>query len=121
MPQKQADPAAIRDRLRRSLTALLGLSALSALAIPQTARADAIDGDWCFETRNLNIQGSRIRIPSGVEMTGAYTRHSFQYTVPANEPEAGQAIAMQLFGEELMQLTRAAGAPEMWRRCKPVS
>ena len=99
----------------------LALAASTLLLASVPARADAIDGDWCFATLNLHIQGPRIRIPSGLEMTGDYSRHGFQYTVPANEPGAGTAISMQLFGEELMQLTRAGGAPEMWRRCKPVS
>jgi hypothetical protein len=87
----------------------------------QTARADAIDGDWCYTTFNLNIQGSKIRTPSGVEIQGNYTRHSFSYTTPAGEAGGGVAVAMQLMGEELMQLTRASAAPELWRRCKPVS
>ena len=98
---------------------------LVALAIGTTtmaARADAIDGDWCFATQNLNIQGPRIRTPGGNEMQGSYTRHTFDYVIPANETGAGTAIAMQLMGEEYMQLSRGAGsAPEVWRRCKPVS
>ncbi len=121
MSQKNATQSAHRARLGPVATALLGLSTLGLVATADAARADAIDGDWCFATQNLNIQGPKIRIPSGIEIVGAYTRHSFEYTVPDNEPEAGKSIAMQLFGEELMQLTRAGGAPEMWRRCKPVS
>ncbi len=99
----------------------LALGVVALLLIPLPASADAIDGDWCFATQNLHIQGPRIRIPSGLEMTGDYSRHGFQYTVPATEPGAGTAISMQLFSEELMQLTRAGGVLEMWRRCKPVS
>jgi hypothetical protein len=96
------------------------LAAASALA-PGTARADAIDGDWCFATQNLNIQGPKIRLPSGMEINGDYDRHGFRYVVPANENGAGTAVSMQLFGEELMQLTRGSAQPEMWRRCKPTS
>ncbi len=107
--------------LARSSTRRLGFAAAILLLSPLSASADAIDGDWCFATQNLHIQGPRIRTPSGLEMTGDYSRHGFQYTVPTNEPGAGTAISMQLFSEELMQLTRAGGAPEMWRRCKPVS
>jgi hypothetical protein len=103
-------------RLIAVCSAILG----SALIVTP-ALADAIDGDWCYTTQNLNIQGPKIRIPSGVEMQGDYSRHSFQYTVPANETGGGTVIAMQLMGEEVMQLTRTGGAPEVWRRCKPVS
>lgn len=116
-----ATPPTFQIRRQRPLAAIFGLAVLGLLAMMRPAQADAIDGDWCFSTQNLNIQGSRIRIPSGVEMTGAYTRHSFQYTVPGNEPEAGTSISLQLFSETHMQLTRAGSAPETWQRCKPVS
>jgi hypothetical protein len=95
--------------------------AIAVALTPVAARADAIDGDWCFATQNLNIRGPKLRLPSGLEITGDYDRHGFRYTVPANETGAGTAVSMQLFGEELMQLTRAKGEPEMWRRCKPIS
>ena len=98
------------------------LVVLSVLLGTVAARADAIDGDWCFATQNLNIQGPRIRTPGGNEMQGDYSRHGFSYVVPANETGAGTAIDMQLMGEELMLLTRnKTGTPENWRRCKPVS
>ena len=99
----------------------LALAAVAAAAATAPARADAIDGDWCFGVLNLNIQGPKIRIPSGAEITGAYTRHTFQYVVPANETGAGTTIDMRLYGEEHMELMRGTAAPEVWRRCKPVS
>jgi hypothetical protein len=86
------------------------------------ARADAIDGDWCFGSLALNIQGPRIRTPGGTELAGSYSRHDFSYVVPANEPGAGGQIAMSLRGDELMLLQRASeSTPESWRRCKPTS
>ena len=97
-------------------------STLFAILSAFAAHADAIDGDWCFATQNLHIQGPRIRTPAGTEMTGDYTRHTFNYIIPANEPGAGTSIAMQLMSEELMTLSRGGeAASETWRRCKPVS
>ena len=99
-----------------------GFAAIVLAVSTPTARADAIDGDWCFATQNLNIQGPRIRTPGGNEMQGDYSRHTFNYVVPGNEAGAGSSIAMQLLSEEHMQLTRGGtGAPEVWRRCKPIS
>lgn len=90
----------------------------------QSAHADAIDGDWCFSAQSLNIQGQQIRTPGGQQISGDYSRHAFSYTVPASEPGAGSTIAMQLLSEETMTLTRStasAAAPEVWKRCKPIS
>ncbi len=97
------------------------IAAIGLAFTPVTAQADAIDGDWCLATQNLHIRGPKLRLPSGLEITGDYDRHGFRYTVPASETAPGTAVSMQLFGEELMQLTRAGSEPEMWRRCKPVS
>jgi hypothetical protein len=96
------------------------VAAFSATAV----RADAIDGDWCFAAQSLNIQGPRIRTPGGTDMTGDYTRHTFNYVVPGNEPGAGTSIAMQLLSEETMTLARLGDKTadhEVWKRCKPVS
>ena len=101
--------------------ALAGVCAVFANAM--SARADAIDGDWCFAALTMNIQGPRIKIPGGAEITGDYTRHSFRYVTPAAEPGAGSPVAMQLLNEENMSLTRGnpPGDPEAWKRCKPIS
>ena len=100
-------------------------AALALLAIASDARADAIDGDWCYAAQNLNIQGERIRTPAGTEASGNYSRHAFDYVVPASESGAGTTVSMQLLGEESMALTRASTAgpqsPEVWKRCKPIS
>jgi hypothetical protein len=111
------------DMIASKTRSWLAVAAL--IAISQDARADAIDGDWCHAAQNLNIQGARIRTPAGTEATGNYSRHAFEYVVPANETGAGTIVAMQLLGEETMTLTRATGpslnAPEIWKRCKPIS
>jgi len=91
-----------------------------AFGLPQHARADAIDGEWCGEDgRHLSIQGPAIVTPGGTKMQGAYTRHSFNYSTPANEPDAGQEVAMRLLNETTVQVR--TGGPEraavIWRRC----
>ena len=94
------------------------------LAASVAAHADAIDGDWCFAAKNLYINGSKIRTPGGTEMTGEYTRHTFNYTVPSSEPDAGVSIAMQLISEETMSVSQRSDKPtesQIWKRCKPVS
>jgi hypothetical protein len=123
MPLQLFSSHPVHPKPVRSRLPWLVVAAFATLLAPLPALADAIDGDWCFATQNLHIRGPKIRLPSGAEITGDYDRHGFRYTVPANEQGAGTAISMQLFGEELMQLTRAGGTgqPEMWRRCKPVS
>ncbi len=106
--------------LRVAVAALGGL--LGVVLTTGPLRADAIDGSWCFGTRYLEIQGPSITTPAGSKLVGDYSRHSFRYVVPAPEADAGSEVSMQLFSEELMQLTRKGAAePEAWRRCKPIS
>ena len=112
----------MKPHLSRSVVVAASLIAIS-LATP--ARADAIDGDWCFGPQNLNIQGSAIRTPGGTQMSGDYQRYSFRYVVPSNEPGAGTEVAMQFIRGEQMKVVRKSGStssePETWQRCKPVS
>lgn len=91
------------------------------LATIGPARADAIDGQWCFSGSSLEIQGPRIRTPGGNEISGTYSRHGFSYRVPANEPGSGSEVVMVLLSDEALTLTRGTAAPETWRRCKPTS
>ena len=106
-----------KNSVRRAALA----ASLMTMASISTALADAIDGDWCLGSKTLNILGPHIRTPGGTEMQGDYTRHTFNYTVPATEPEAGIAVAMRLQGQDFMAMTKGATAPETWRRCKPIS
>lgn len=98
------------------------LSSAGLLAGP--ARADAIDGDWCNGASHMVIEGSSIVTPGRNKTQGRYTRYSFAYVVPANEPGAGSELSMVMIrGQEIIHLTRPGqtGGPEVWRRCKPVS
>lgn len=95
-----------------------------------SARADAIDGEWCRENRHFQINGPEIVTPDGNRLTGDYTRHTFRYTVPATAPGAGGRIVMQLLSETTLELFRGEGdrgasAPtgsgETWNRCRVTS
>lgn len=108
--------------LGRFLTTAIVLAAAGLMATP--ARADAIDGDWCNGTSHFVINGDTIVTPARSKIQGRYTRYSFAYVVPANEPGAGSEITMVMIrGQELVHLNRAgpSAAPEVWRRCKPIS
>jgi hypothetical protein len=50
-----------------------------------SARADAIDGQWCLGSSHFEIKGPNIRTPGGNQIAGNYDRHGFTYVVPANE------------------------------------
>ena len=100
---------------------LMLLSWLALLAGAASARADAIDGQWCFGSRYFEINGPKIRTPGGNDIVGNYNRHGFSYVVPANEQGAGAQIVMVLLNEETVRLTRGTSVPETWKRCKPVS
>jgi hypothetical protein len=93
--------------------------ALAMLAAP--AFADAIDGDWCqSDGRRLSIRGPQIVTPGGKHMEGDYSRHAFQYVVPAPELGAGQTVFMNLLDENHVHLRLGEAAnPEMWLRCSP--
>lgn len=106
----------MRSDLR--MIGLAGVGLLLCSAAP--ARADAIDGDWCSgDGRQISIQGPSIVTPGGTRMQGSYTRHSFDYTIPANEPQAGQPVEMRLLGETRVQvhIGPPERAPAIWNRC----
>lgn len=52
-----------------SRAAILGCLALLVSAFP--ARADAIDGQWCFGTSHFEISGQDIRTPRGAARSPA--------------------------------------------------
>lgn len=112
-------------RFRKSMISTITVIAgLVATAVP--ALADRIDGDWCSaDGKHLSIEGPRIVIPSGAEISGQYDRHHFRYSGPAGDPEAGQIIEMQQLSDEEMRLQRTAGGEKMpvetWRRCQVTS
>lgn len=87
------------------------------------ARADAIDGDWCYsDGRRLTINGPDVVTPGGTQLKGDYDRHHFSYVIPPSEPGAGATVAMVLLSEIQMRLKPPAGEEQTWRRCgKPIS
>lgn len=98
------------------------LAALLVLFVSQPALADRLDGGWCGgDGKQLQISGPQITTPSGIVMQGDYQRHSFRYTAPAGDADAGQQIFMQQLNDEQMNLYRLAdgkqGEPELWQRC----
>ena len=106
--------------LKRIAATTLGAAVLLAA---NTARADAIDGDWCHaDGRKLSINGPQIVTPGGARIAGDYDRHHFTYVVPASEPGAGAQVNMILMSELQMRLKPPSGEEQLWRRCgKPVS
>jgi len=102
------------------IIAIAGAVSLATVA----ARADAIDGSWCYKGRHLAIEGPKIVIPSGKQLTGDYDRHGFKYKVPPGEEGAGSRILMGILDDETMELKVGSeqAKPEVWRRCAaPVS
>ncbi len=102
----------------KAITAAFGL-----MLIATPALADAIDGDWCHsDGRRFSIRGPAIVTPGGKQMDGDYSRHAFNYVVPAPEQGAGQTIFMTLLDENHVHLRRGealAANPETWVRCSP--
>ena len=103
------------------MTRVVLFSCMAVVVGASSARADAIDGQWCLGASHLEINGPSIRTPGGNAITGDYNRHGFTYIVPTNEEGAGTRIVMVLLNEETVRLTRGTSAPETWKRCKPVS
>jgi hypothetical protein len=95
--------------------------ALAMFASP--AFADAIDGNWCHsDGRRFSIRGPEIVTPGGKQMEGDYSRHAFNYVVPAPEPGAGKTVFMTLLDENHIHLRLGevvAANPETWVRCSP--
>ncbi len=71
----------------------------------------------------MKIEGPKVTTPGGKVMEGNYTRHSFSYVIPANEPQAGQTVYMQLMGEEDLDATTGSpvAKPVRWKRCETTS
>jgi hypothetical protein len=109
---------------RKNLNVFFAVLGLVLLATP--ALADAIDGDWCHREsgRRFSIHGPQIVTPGGKHMEGDYSRHWFNYVVPAPEPGAGKTIFMQLLDENTVHLRlgeQTATGPETWIRCSPTT
>ena len=86
------------------------------------ARADAIDGDWCrADGKRISIRGPEIVTPGGQRIQGLYTRHYFEYVIPAGEAGANDKVLFTLQHESLAHARQgAANAPnQVWIRCLP--
>jgi hypothetical protein len=108
----------------RSMVLAAGVAAAGLGMFCGPAWADAIDGDWCNGANHLEIHGSTIVTPGRNKIQGQYGRYRFIYVVPVGEAGAGSEITMVMIrGQELLHPTRPGqtGAPEVWRRCKPIS
>ena len=101
--------------LRRPV--LVGIALLAGLT---AAHADAIDGAWCSDGgRRIAIEGPAVTTPKGVRMQGAYTRHTFAFTMPGEEVDAGAPVEMVLQGEHRVRVKIGAGEVQVWMRCPP--
>ena len=91
------------------------------------ARADAIDGHWCFpDGQRMSIQGAAIVTPGGSQIQGDYSRHYFRYVVPPNDPGAGQTMSLTLVNEDTVYARAGVGPAyaadagvQVWHRCGP--
>jgi hypothetical protein len=106
---------------RRDFQTLTAVAGIALMCLSATAvRADVIDGDWCNSAgKQMIIRGPEIVTPGGKQTRGDYTRHSFDYVVPAGEAGAGEAVSI-ILRSELLALSRQGGADaplQEWRRC----
>ncbi len=105
--------------------AVFGIAAAALLAGIGDARADAIDGSWCFrDGRTFSIRGPQIVTPGGKRLSGDYDRHGFSYVIPSPERNAGATAVMSLIDDDTIELSIATGTArgpiETWRRCSGV-
>src|SRR6266446_7389783 len=84
------DPSFVREgQMSSRLLILLVPAAL--LLQTSVGYADAIDGDWCStDGMRMSISGEKITIPIGKQIEGNYSRHAFDYVVPAGENGFGR-------------------------------
>ena len=111
---------------KRGFCGSLALALALCLSAAPDALADAIDGNWCFKDgRSMSIRGARIRLPGGAEIAGTYRRHSYAYTVPDGQPDAGSVVSMILVDDKTIHLTPGGSssvplksAVQIWKRCE---
>lgn len=99
----------------------ISLVAIATLLQTGVGHADAIDGDWCStDGLRMSIRAEKITTPGGKQIEGNYSRHAFDYVVPAGENGSGDVVSIILRGEYLA-LSRqgsADGPLREWHRCK---
>jgi hypothetical protein len=114
------DPV-VEKESRMSSRLLIVLAATGVLLQTGIGRADAIDGDWCStDGMRMSIRAEKITTPGGKQIQGNYSRHAFDYVVPAGENGAGDVVNIILRGEYLaLSRQGPAEAPlREWHRCK---
>ena len=95
------------------------------------ARADAIDGDWCYaDGRQVSIDGPDFVTPGGNRIQGDYERYAFAYRIPKSEVGAGLVAKMVFIDDDTLHVTLgkakvasekgiSPGGPlEVWHRCR---
>jgi hypothetical protein len=104
-----------------SIRLLTALTAAGILLQTGAGHADAIDGDWCStDGMRMSISGEKITTPGGKQIQGNYSRHAFDYVIPAGESGSGDVVNIILRGEYLA-LSRQGpvdGPLREWHRCK---
>lgn len=105
--------------INRPSVTLVSLIALVTLLPNQSARADAIDGSWCFKGRHLAIEGPKMLTPGGKSINGDYDRHGFTYKAPVGEKEAGSMVFIASIDDDFMEFRVGSeqSDPQVWRRC----
>lgn len=104
--------------MRATIAASIAIMTIVLSSSP--ARADRIDGNWCYGDRHMSIDGPSIVTPGGTRMKGLYDRHGFQYTVPDGEADAGAQVNMVQFNEQTIQVMTVKDGTsrvEIWNRC----
>ncbi|MBT7955853.1 MAG: hypothetical protein HN731_11720 [Rhodospirillaceae bacterium] len=100
----------------KSVFVLLALMAFLIMASP--VQADSIDGTWCHKGQRVKIEGPLIVTPSGKRVEGEYDCHSFVYTIPAGEPNAGEKGDFTVQHDTLAHFTRSGSSQfEEWEPC----
>jgi hypothetical protein len=104
-----------------STRSLISLVAIGMLLQTGISHADAIDGDWCgTDGMRMSIRGEKITTPGGKQIEGNYSRHAFDYVIPAGENGSGDVVNIVLRGEYLaLSRQGPVDAPlREWHRCK---
>ena len=70
----------------------------------------------------MSIEGPRMVTPGGNRIVGEYTRHTFSYVVPGDEPGGGTTTAMRQLHDQAIRVF-PDGMPEgqIWQRCPATS
>ncbi|WNJ93507.1 hypothetical protein [Bosea sp. 685] len=80
--------------MKREDLALAGAVEALTFCAMSPAHADAIDGAWCSENgRRFTIEGPAVTTTKGLRLSGNYTRHTFNVTLPPEEADAGSPVA----------------------------